>query len=68
MLEQVVPAFEALRSAGKIRLLGLTAIGDTASLQQVIDTGVFGSAQVVYNMLNPSAGSTLPSGWQPVPR
>src|SRR3954469_5573786 len=61
--QEIVPAFEALRAAGKIRLLGITAIGETAALQQVIDTGVFGSAQVVYNMLNPSAGSTLPSGY-----
>ena len=35
-------------------LLGMTAIGDTAALQQVIDARAFDSAQVVYNMLNPS--------------
>src|SRR4051794_19147461 len=63
VLEEVVPAFEALRAAGKIRLLGITAIGETEAVQQVIDAGVFGSAQVVYNMLNSSAGSTLPSGY-----
>jgi L-galactose dehydrogenase/L-glyceraldehyde 3-phosphate reductase len=63
VLGEVVPAFQALRAAGKFRLLGLTAIGETAALQQVIDTGVFGSAQVVYNMLNPSAGSALPGGY-----
>ena len=59
VLEEVVPAFQALRAAGKLRLLGLTAVGETAALQQVIDAGVFGSAQVIYNMLNPSAGSAL---------
>lgn len=63
VLEEVVPAFQALRAAGKLRLLGLTAIGETAALQQVIDTGAFGSVQVVYNMLNPSAGSPLPAGY-----
>ena len=63
VLDEVVPAFQALRSAGKLRLLGLTAVGETAALQQVIDTGVFGSAQISYNMLNPSAGSALPSGY-----
>jgi aryl-alcohol dehydrogenase-like predicted oxidoreductase len=56
VLDDVVPAFEALRRAGKIGFPGVTAIGDTASLHQVIDGGGFGSAQVVYNMLNPSAG------------
>jgi L-galactose dehydrogenase/L-glyceraldehyde 3-phosphate reductase len=60
VLEEVAPAFQSLRAAGKLRLLGLTAVGETAALQQVIDSGVFGSAQVVYNMLNPSAGCALP--------
>lgn len=63
VLEEVAPAFQSLRGAGKLRVLGLTAIGETAALRQVIDTGVFGSAQVTYNMLNPSAGSALPSDY-----
>ena len=57
VLDEVVPAFERLRQQGKIRFLGLTALGDTAALHQVIDARVFDSAQVVYNMLNPSAAS-----------
>ena len=36
------------------------AVGDTAALHQVIDSGAFDSAQIVYNMLNPSAGEKLP--------
>ena len=60
VLDQVVPAFEALRRQGKIRFLGLTATGDTSALHEVIDAGVFDSVQVVYNMLNPSAGTALP--------
>jgi aryl-alcohol dehydrogenase-like predicted oxidoreductase len=63
VLDEVVPAFEQLRAAGKTRFLGLTAIGDTAALQQVIDARVFDSAQVVYNMLNPSAAEALPSNY-----
>ncbi len=63
VLDEVVPAFQALRTAGKLRLPGLTAVGDTAALQQVIDSGAFGSAQISYNMLNPSAGSVLPVGY-----
>jgi len=55
MLDDVVPAFERLRQQGKIRFLGITALGDTAALHQVIDARVFDSAQVVYNMLNPAA-------------
>jgi aryl-alcohol dehydrogenase-like predicted oxidoreductase len=60
VLEEVVPAFEALRRQGKTRLLGITAIGDTSALHAVIDAGVFDSAQVIYNMLNPSAATALP--------
>lgn len=63
VLEEVIPAFQALRTAGKLRLTGLTAIGETAALQQVIDAGSFGSAQVIYNLLNPSAGCQLPAGY-----
>lgn len=63
VLGEVVPAFERLRVQGKIRFLGLTAIGDTAALHQVIDSGAFDSAQVVYNMLNPSAAEDLPANY-----
>lgn len=63
VLEQVVPAFEALRRQGKVRFLGFTAVGDTSALHDVIDSGAFDSAQVAYNMLNPSAGAALPPGY-----
>jgi aryl-alcohol dehydrogenase-like predicted oxidoreductase len=61
VLHEVVPAFERLRQQGKIRFLGITAVGDTSALHQVIDARVFDSAQVVYNLLNPSAGEQLPA-------
>jgi aryl-alcohol dehydrogenase-like predicted oxidoreductase len=61
VLNEVVPAFEKLRQQGKTRFLGLTAIGDTAALHQAIDSRAFDSAQVVYNMLNPSAAEALPA-------
>jgi len=60
VLDEIVPAFENLRRQGKTRFLGLTAVGDTAALQRVIDSRAFDSAQVVYNMLNPSAAQALP--------
>src|SRR5207302_4690350 len=63
VLGEVVPAFEWLRQQGKTRFLGLTAIGETAALHQVIDAHVFDSAQVVYNMLNPSAATELPPNY-----
>src|SRR5664279_5396325 len=63
VLDQVVPAFERLRAQGKIRFLGMTAVGDTAAMNQVIDARVFDSAQIVYNMLNPSAAEPLPKNY-----
>jgi L-galactose dehydrogenase/L-glyceraldehyde 3-phosphate reductase len=61
VLDEVAPAFDRLRREGKIRFLGLTAVGDSAALAEVIDAGHFDSAQIVYNMLNPSAAQRLPA-------
>src|SRR5262249_18001074 len=38
-------------------------IGDTAALHQVTDSRAFDSAQIVYNMLNPSAAEELPTNY-----
>ncbi|MGE0718856.1 MAG: aldo/keto reductase [Alphaproteobacteria bacterium] len=62
VLEEAVPALLRLRDAGKIRFLGMTAVGETAALRAVLDAGAFDAAQVVYNMLNPSAATPLPAG------
>src|ERR1700738_220869 len=63
VLNEVVPVFERLREQGKTRFLGLTASGDTGALPRLIDSGAFHSAQVVYNMLNPSAAIALPPNY-----
>jgi aryl-alcohol dehydrogenase-like predicted oxidoreductase len=63
VLDEVVPAFEALRAQGKVRFLGITAVGDSAALHQVIDARAFDSAQVSYNLLNPSAAMALPANY-----
>ena len=63
VLGEVVPAFERLRRQGKTSFLGITAIGDTAALQEVINSRAFDSAQIVYNMLNPSAADALPANY-----
>jgi aryl-alcohol dehydrogenase-like predicted oxidoreductase len=59
--EQVLPAFARLREQGKARFFGFTALGDTQAIQGVLDA--FDTAQVSYNLLNPSAGAKLPSGY-----
>jgi aryl-alcohol dehydrogenase-like predicted oxidoreductase len=63
VLDEVVPAFERLRREGKTRFLGITGVGETAALHEVIDARVFDSAQVSYNMLNPSAATALPANY-----
>ena len=59
--EQVLPAFDSLREQGKARYFGFTAFGDTPAIHRVLDA--FDSAQVPYNLLNPSAGIKLPSNY-----
>ena len=63
VLGEVVPAFERLREQGKTRFCGITAVGDTPALHQVVDARVFDTAQVSYNVLNPSAGAVVAPGY-----
>lgn len=59
----VADGMERLREKGLIRLMGITALGDAASCCEVIRSGRFDSAQVYYNLLNPSAGRVMPAAW-----
>jgi len=62
VVDEVLPAFEALRQQGKIRFYGFSGTGEAAALPRLIDTGAFDVAQVIYNLLNSSAGgTTLPA-------
>ncbi|MHA1108867.1 MAG: aldo/keto reductase [Alphaproteobacteria bacterium] len=59
----VLDGMERLRDQGLTRFLGLTALGDAAEICKIIDSGRVDSAQVYYNMINPSAGQAMPPGW-----
>ena len=63
VLGEVAPAFERLREQGKIQFYGITAVGDTPVLHQVCDAHAFDTAQVPYNLLNPSAGKAVAAGY-----
>lgn len=63
VLGEVVPAFQRLREQGKTRFYGITAVGDTPALHRAIDARVFDTAQVSYNLLNPSAGAAVAPGY-----
>ena len=56
-------ALEHAREKGLTRYIGFTALGNAASCRQVVDSGRFDAAQVYYNLLNPSAGRSMPKGW-----
>jgi aryl-alcohol dehydrogenase-like predicted oxidoreductase len=63
VLEEVVPALERLRSQGKIRFFGITALGDTPALHRVVESAAFDTAQICCNLLNPSAARPVPPGF-----
>jgi aryl-alcohol dehydrogenase-like predicted oxidoreductase len=63
VLSEVVPAVQKLRQQGKVGFCGITALGETRSLHQAIDAGTIDTAQVCYNLLNPSAGTAVPAGF-----
>lgn len=60
----VADGFERMRDQGKVRYFGFTAIGETAAIHQVIDSGRFHTVQAYFNLLNPSAGLHVPVGFR----
>ncbi len=59
----VADRLERLRDQGLTRFIGLTALGEAGALCQAIASGRFDSAQVYYNMINPTAARGLPAGY-----
>ena len=60
----VADALESMRDQGLTRHIGLTALGDATSVCSVLGSGRFESAQVYYNLLNPSAANSMPAAWR----
>jgi len=63
VLGEVVPTFETLRQQGKIRFGGITAVGDSAAIRKVAEASVISSAQVVFNLLNPSSAAAVAANY-----
>ncbi len=57
----VADIFDRLKGQGLFDHYGFTALGQTPSILEVVDSGRFDTAQVYYNMLNSSAGRDVPS-------
>ena len=60
MREAIVPALVRLVEQGKIGFYGMTALGETGALHEVLDASLVQTAQVCFNLLNPSAAHVLP--------
>ena len=61
VLQTVVPTLARLVEQGKARFFGLTALGDTSALLDVVGDGRIHTAQVCLNLLNPSAAMEPPA-------
>jgi aryl-alcohol dehydrogenase-like predicted oxidoreductase len=61
--DAIVPALARLVEEGKLGYCGFTALGETRALLAVIDASMFDTAQVCFNLLNPSAAHALPPGF-----
>jgi aryl-alcohol dehydrogenase-like predicted oxidoreductase len=61
--DAIIPALTRLVEQGKIGFFGITALGDTPAVLQTIDAGTIHTAQVCYNLLNPSARHPVPPGF-----
>ncbi|MFO0760060.1 MAG: aldo/keto reductase [Byssovorax sp.] len=57
----VLEGLERVRDLGWADWIGLTGIGQPVAQREVIASGRFQTLQVPYNLLNPSAGSEVPS-------
>ena len=63
VLGELGDALAELRDQGKVRFWGMTAVGETAALHRIIDAGTLNTVQSVYNLVNPSAGTFVPPGF-----
>jgi L-galactose dehydrogenase/L-glyceraldehyde 3-phosphate reductase len=50
VLEEVITAFRQLQADGKVRFYGITGLGETAALREVIDPTLLHTVQVCYNL------------------
>lgn len=59
----VLDSMEQVSAAGLCEHIGITALGDAASIIKVLKSNRLASAQVYFNLLNPSAAMTVPPAW-----
>ena len=60
----VLEGLQRVKEQGLVQHFGITALGKTDHIIDVIEDGRIASAQVYYNLLNPSAGRSVPPVWE----
>ena len=55
-VDEALATLQRLKEQGKIKFFGFTALGDPDAILRVLDAGHVHTAQVFYNLLNPTAG------------
>ena len=59
----VADAMEKFKSDGRIKSIGITALGDIDAINEVVLSDCFDVAQIYYNLLNPSASFSTRGKW-----
>lgn len=57
----VLDAMHRIQEQGLTQFIGLTGTGQASAMREVIRSGAFDTIQLPYNMLNPSAGRSMPA-------
>lgn len=63
VLGDVREALEVLKAQGKVRFYGMTGVGEPGGIKEVVASGMVNTVQTVYNLINASAGSAAPTGF-----
>ena len=63
VLEEVQEGLEILKSQGKVRFYGMTGVGEPSGIHDLVKSGMVSTVQTVYNLINASAGSAAPAGF-----
>jgi L-galactose dehydrogenase/L-glyceraldehyde 3-phosphate reductase len=59
----VIDGFKSMRDRGKVGFFGFSGLGDPKALHALVESGEFHGFQCYYNLLNPSAGHTVPANF-----
>ena len=57
----IADGFDEVKKRGLARFAGITALGDGPSCCEVVKSGRFDTAQIYYNMINPTAARPAPA-------